>query len=252
MYIWANQYILRLRNSLNSNRYHDPRIDYRGKNPSRIDNLTDAVFGIAITLLIFNLSNPNSFTDLLTFTKTLPAFLISISFLVLIWSEHLRFSEIYTLNNAKFVVLNTLFVALVIFYVYPLRFLSLFLTSIFFNAEIGLSIQSDQVPFLMIYYGFIAAALYFILFLFYVTAHAIRGKLMLNPFEVFYTKAQKQKLVIMFVIPCISIALTYLLNLYSFKWASMVGGLTYCLYMPGILIWRMRYVKKAARFIVEN
>ena len=61
----------------------DPRIHYRGEQASRMDNVTDAVFGIAITLLIFNLVNPNSFADLLVFTKTLPAFLISISFIFL-------------------------------------------------------------------------------------------------------------------------------------------------------------------------
>jgi uncharacterized membrane protein len=83
-----------MRNEINKNRQHDPRINYRGANASRLDNLTDAVFGIAITLLIFNLSNPNSFADLLTFTKALPAFLISISFIVLIWNEHSEFSEI--------------------------------------------------------------------------------------------------------------------------------------------------------------
>jgi len=49
-----------MRNEINKNRHHDPRINYRSANPIRLDNLTDAVFGIAITLLFFNLSNPNS------------------------------------------------------------------------------------------------------------------------------------------------------------------------------------------------
>ncbi len=130
-----------MRNNLLRNRQHDPRITYRGENASRLDNLTDAVFGIAITLLIFNLSNPNSFSDLLTFTKTLPAFLISISFIILIWNEHVEFSEIYTFNDTRLIIYNTLFIALVIFYVYPLRFLTLFLTNYLFRAELHVSIQ---------------------------------------------------------------------------------------------------------------
>ena len=52
-----------MRNEVFKNRHHDARIKYRGENASRLDNLTDAVFGIAITLLIFNLTNPNSFGD---------------------------------------------------------------------------------------------------------------------------------------------------------------------------------------------
>jgi len=125
-----------MRNNFYKNKDHDPRINYRGETASRIDNLTDAVFGIAITLLIFNLVNPNSFEDLLVFTKTLPAFLISITFIMLIWNEHIRFSEIYSLNDNILVVLNTLFIALVIFYVYPLKFMTLFLTNFFFNTNI--------------------------------------------------------------------------------------------------------------------
>lgn len=80
-----------MRDIVFKNRQQDSRINYRGSNPGRLENLTDAVFGIAITLLIFNLSNPNSFSDLLTFTKTLPAFILSIAFIFVIWNEHVRF-----------------------------------------------------------------------------------------------------------------------------------------------------------------
>ncbi len=237
-----------MRNELSKYSQNDPRINYRGNNASRVDNLTDAVFGIAITLLIFNLSNPNSFTDLLTFTKTLPAFMISISFLILVWREHLRFSLIYSLNNKGFIILNTIFIALVIFYVYPLRFLSLFLTSVFFKVDIGLSIQSDQVPHLMIYYGFVAFALYFILFLFYHRADQQRKQMQLNPYEIFYTKSQKKKLIIMFSVPLLSIVLVLILQLFSTTWASIIGGFTYALYAPAITIWLQRFNKKSKEY----
>ena len=191
-----------MRNELFKNRHHDPRINYRGVNGSRLENLTDAVFGIAITLLIFNLSNPNSFSDLLTFTKTLPAFLISISFILMIWNEHLDFSEIFTLNDTRLTILNTLFIALVIFYVYPLRFLTLFLTNFFFNTAIDVNIEGDQVPYLMIYYGFIAFALYFVIFLFYFSSYGVKSEMQLNEFERFYTNSQKIRLLIMFSVVC--------------------------------------------------
>ncbi|TVQ19420.1 MAG: DUF1211 domain-containing protein, partial [Bacteroidetes bacterium] len=127
-----------MRTDLYKYRQHDPRLKYRGVVASRVDNLTDAVFGIAITLLIFNLANPNSFDDLVGFAKTLPAFLLSISFLLLIWNEHFRFSEIYTLNDTLLIMLNTLFLALIIFFVYPLRFLALLLTNLVFQANIDI------------------------------------------------------------------------------------------------------------------
>jgi uncharacterized membrane protein len=58
-----------MRNEIIRNKQHDPRINYRGLSASRLDNLSEAVFGIAITLLIFNLANPNSFSDILVSPK---------------------------------------------------------------------------------------------------------------------------------------------------------------------------------------
>ena len=240
-----------MRNEILKNRNHDSRINYRGVNAARIDNLTDAVFGIAITLLIFNLSNPNSFQDLLTFTKTLPAFLISITFIVLIWNEHVEFSEIYTLNDTRLTVLNTIFIALVIFYVYPLRFLTLFLTNFFFNTDIEVNIQGSQVPYLMIYYGFVAFALYFILYLFYRRAMELKKELNLNTYEEYYTQSQQRRLLILFIVPLSSIVLTIVINEISFIWASVIGGFTYCLYTPLILIWYNKFKKKTKEFEIK-
>ncbi|MEZ5041680.1 MAG: TMEM175 family protein [Saprospiraceae bacterium] len=237
-----------MRNEVLKNRHHDPRISYRGENASRLDNLTDAVFGIAITLLIFNLTNPNSFADLLTFTKTLPAFLISISFVVLIWNEHVGFSEIYTLNDTRLTILNTIFIALVIFYVYPLRFLTLFLTNFFFRTDINVSIQGDQVPYLMIYYGFVAFALYLVLYLFYHRALTLKKELRLNAFEEFYTSSQKKRMLIMLAVPLASISSTIILNKFSFIWASVAGGITYCLYTPLIIWWHNKFKNKSKEF----
>ncbi|MDP2160888.1 MAG: TMEM175 family protein [Flavobacterium sp.] len=237
-----------MRNDILKNRQHDPRIRYRGENASRLDNLTDAVFGIAITLLIFNLANPNSFADLLTFTKTLPAFLISISFIVLIWNEHLTFSEIYTLNDTRLTILNTLFIALVIFYVYPLRFLTLFLTNFFFDTDIEVNIEGHQVPYLMIYYGFVAFALYFVLYLFYQRVAKMKTELQFNTFEEFHTKSQKSRLLIMFSVPLLSIILTLVVNEFSFIWASVVGGVTYFLYTPLIVLWHKKHEKQSKAF----
>lgn len=237
-----------MRTEVNKRLSHDPRINYRGSNASRLDNLTDAVFGIAITLLIFNLSNPNSFTELLEFTKTLPAFTLSIGFLMLVWREHLRYSEVYTLNYPGIIFLNTIFIALVIFYVYPLRFLSLFLTSIFFNLDVGLSIEEAQVPYLMIYYGFVVFGLYFVMFLFYYRSYKMRDIIGLSAFELFYTRSQMVKLFIMFVIPLISIVIIFMVKQYSFALAASLGGFTYALYGPAIAFWYSKYKKKSATF----
>ncbi len=241
-----------MRNAINQSSSHDPRIDYRGATASRLDNLTDAVFGIAITLLIFNLNNPNSFADLLTFTKTLPAFLISITFLILIWKEHRRFSEVYGLTDARLIMYNTLFIGLVIFYVYPLRFLTLFLTNFFFQTNIQVSIQGNQVPALMIYYGFIAFALYFTIFLLYNRASKLKKELSFNSYESFYTRCHAERAALMFAVPLISIGVTLIMTPYSFIWASVTGGFTYFLYTPALFLWHRNFARRSEEFTEET
>lgn len=230
----------------------DPRLLYRGEVASRLDNLTDAVFGIAITLLIFNQVNPNSFADLLSFTKTLPAFLISIVFVLLIWREHQRFSVVYSLEDGRIAFYNTLFIALVIFYVYPLRFLSLFLTNLFFDTHIAVSISGAQVPSLMIYYGLAAFALYFLLFLFYLRAYRTKEILVLSDYELFYTRFQLIKMVVMFSVPLLSVAMALLLQHYSVLAASLGGGLTYWLYTPAMWLWYRKFKRGSTAFTPEE
>ena len=66
-----------MRETVSSWKKRDSRIVYRGDETSRLDKLTDALFSIATS---------TSVADIIAFTKTLPAFLISIAlfFLLLI------------------------------------------------------------------------------------------------------------------------------------------------------------------------
>lgn len=224
----------------------NPRINYRGLEASRIDNLTDAVFGIAITLLIFNLENPNSFDTLLGFTKTLPAFLISIAFIVLIWKEHLNFSRIYAFGDSWLLILNTIFIGLIIFYVYPLRFLTLFLTGLFFGSDLSLELSAEDIPDLMLYYGLIVSALYSLLFLLHLWAWFIRDRLDLNDYEIWFTKKQLVRLAIMLAVPLVSVIVVSIIRPHSIGWAGVLGGSIYYLYMPAMIIWSRRFKKSEA------
>jgi uncharacterized membrane protein len=226
----------------------DPRLGRRGEVATRLDNLTDAVFGIAITLLIFSQANPNSFGDLLRFTKTLPAFLISIGFLMLIWTEHRKFSQVYGLYDSSLLWLNTLFLAMVIFYVYPLRFLTLFLTHMLFDLGLDLSIRFSDVPRLMMYYGLMAFALYFLLFLFYHRALKMADSLELSAYERFYTREQRFKMVLMFSVPLLSVAVSAVLAPWSSFLAGTLSGITYFIYTPLMFWWGKRHERLSAGY----
>lgn len=215
-----------------------------GSRSTRLENLTDAVFGIAITLLIFNLANPNSYVALIDFTKTLPAFLLSIGFLALIWHEHVLFSDRHRMNDGGLVMLNTVFLALVIFFVYPLRFLTFFLTNIFFQTDIDIQIRGRDVPDLMVYFGMVVFALYLTLFLLHTRARQVERKQGADAAELARLRLQQVRLAVMFSVPLVSIGLTLALKPVSVIWSSILGGVAYNLYIPGMLLWK-RYADKA-------
>src|SRR5207253_10483940 len=95
----------------------------RGQEVTRLESFSDAVFGFALTLLVVSLDVPKSFSDLVATMRGFPAFAICFLLLALIWNSHYKFCRRYGLDDgmARFLTCVLLFV--VLFYVYPLKFL---------------------------------------------------------------------------------------------------------------------------------
>nr|MCU0419560.1 TMEM175 family protein [Cyclobacteriaceae bacterium] len=113
---------------------------FRGEEPGRLENFSDAVFALAITLLLISTSPPSSFAQIKRFLYDLLPFAICMTLLIVIWSEHNVFFLRYGLRNGRVIFLNTIFLMIVLFYVYPLKFLTRLieipLASLFGNEEI--------------------------------------------------------------------------------------------------------------------
>lgn len=212
---------------------------------SRLDNLTDAVFGIAITLSIYNLTIATSFRDLYNFAFTLPAFLICIVFLYLFWKAHVEFSRFIGFEDSWLQFYNVLFITLIIFYTFPLRILTLMITQMVFSIDMGVQIESHQVPLLMIYYGFVFFSLYFLVFLMYSRAQGLKPDLPFNPKEKFMIKANRIQNLIMFSVPLLSIVLAFIFRKNP-ALASTIAGFIYFLYIPFNIwfsIWQSKILK---------
>lgn len=236
-----------MREQFIKNQIKETDLGFHGSQNSRLNNLTDAVFGIALALLIFNVTDANSFSDLLVFAKSFPAILLSIILLYLVWKEHVAFSNLFGIQGFALQFLNLIFIALVIFYVYPLRFMTKLLTSMFFHLEIEMSIKPSEIPDLMIFYGSIALALYFTLYLAY--KKAIDRYPELSPTEKFYSESQKSRMIIMALVPLLSLILSFSLKEVSIVLASSVGGSIYGLYPILIKIWKKRNTKRMQKII---
>lgn len=225
----------------------DEPIRFLGEENARLNNLIDAVFGIALALLTFSVTDANSFSDLLIFAKSFPAILVSIILLYLVWKEHVSFNAVFNINGFKLQLLNLIFIALVIFYVYPLRFMTKLLTSMFFKLDIDLSIKPGEIPDLMIYYGAIAFAIYFTLYFCY--SVVLKQDLKLTEYEIFYTQSQKMRMLMMAAVPFVSLIVSLSLKNYSIPLASALGGMSYALFPLFIGIWKRKHKSRKSELL---
>ena len=121
----------------------------------RIEAFSDAVFGFALTLLVVSLEVPRTYVDMMNSVRALPAFAASFAILLLIWQEHHNFFRRYGIHDGVTIWINGLLLFVVLFYVYPLKFL---MTMLIGPEGVMLGgrpagVNEHQVPGLMLLYG---------------------------------------------------------------------------------------------------
>lgn len=101
----------------------EPNFRWRGGEITRIEGFSDAVFAFAVSLLVVALEVPHTFAGLLGVLRGFPAFVASFAMLYLFWSYHYRYFRRYGLEDNFTKWLNAVLLLLVLFSVYPLKFL---------------------------------------------------------------------------------------------------------------------------------
>jgi uncharacterized membrane protein len=172
---------------------------WRSREVSRLEGLADAVFGFAITLLVVSLEVPRTFDDLLATMATFPAFAISFALLLLVWYQHYVFFRRYDIEDGLTMVLNSALLFVVLFYVYPLKFVWTFLANMVIrgdprvrlaNGEMAYPIQPHQGGAMMVVYGLGFVAVFSIFALLYWHAYRRRAEMGLNDLEVHDTRVE--------------------------------------------------------------
>src|SRR6266571_6396477 len=119
-----------LRDKLIDRRIGDSKkFRWRSHEISRTESLSDAVFGFAITLLVVSLEVPKTFGELMQTMRGFGAFAISFTLLFMVWFNQYKFFRRYGLQDNLTVCLNAILLFVVLFYVYPLKFLFSLLVS---------------------------------------------------------------------------------------------------------------------------
>jgi uncharacterized membrane protein len=218
---------------------------FRGHEVQRIETFSDAVFAFAVTLLIVSLEVPRTFEELLISMRGFMAFGICFSLLMFIWYEQHIFFRRYALDDSLTLILNCALMFIVLFYVYPLKFLFtlIFSDGIYGRGKGPFSITDAQMPELMIIYGLGFVVIYGIFLWLYV--HALRHKvpLEMTELEVFDTRSKIYSQVIMMGFGLLSISLALVLP------NSLTGlsGILYTLIGPVSWIYYARRAKLRKR-----
>jgi uncharacterized membrane protein len=152
----------------------------RGLAVSRLEGFSDAVFAFALTLLVVSLQVPNTVDELLATLSGFLPFAFSFALFIFIWYQHHTFFRRYGLEDPLTVMLNSALLLVVLFFVYPLKFL-------FSRIITTGSLSFDQLRTVFTIYGLGFTAVFVIFALLYANAYRLRGSLELNTLETFDT-----------------------------------------------------------------
>jgi uncharacterized membrane protein len=210
---------------------------WRGEDVLRIGALADAVFGFALTLLVVSLEVPNTFDELLATMRGFFAFAISGWLLYSVWFDHYIFFRRYGLQDNITMHLSAVLLFVVLFYVYPLKFLFTALMDelLGFSTQVGSStgdvvetIRAGQWPLLVALFGVGFVVVQLVFFLFYWRAYALRDVLKLDTYEASITRQEIQGYLLLAGVGLASIAISLL----GGEEASSLAGWVYLLIWP--------------------
>jgi uncharacterized membrane protein len=154
----------------------------RAHEVSRIEAFSDVVFGFALTLIVVSLEVPRTYEELAHEMRGFIGFAICFAILTWVWHEHYTFFRRYGLQDGLTLVLNAVLLFVVLFYVYPLKFMFELVT----GRITGVGAENAQQLFTI--YGLGFAGIFLVFALMHVHAYRKREQLQLNAIEVHDTK----------------------------------------------------------------
>ena len=156
---------------------------------TRVEAFSDAVFAFALTLLVVSLDVPESYDELIRLMAGFVPFACSFALLTWLWYEHNVFFRRYGLQDPYTVTLNAVLLYVVLFYVYPLKFLFTAFFALFMPVlGIRIPVRPQQLGTIFAIYGAGFIVIFLIFGLLYLHAYRRRDELGLTPLEVFDTQ----------------------------------------------------------------
>ncbi|HEX8817883.1 MAG TPA: TMEM175 family protein [Terriglobales bacterium] len=194
----------------------EPDFHWRGGEITRLEAFSDVVFGFAITLLVVSLEVPKSVPELMAALRGFVPFAACFAQVVMIWLQHYKFSRRFGLQDPWTIFLTMVLLFLVLFYVYPLKFVFTELFNELTGA--GSAMDAHQASVVMRIYGIGFAAVFFLFALLYEHAYRLRSALDLNAVETLITRSSVIECAGMTVIGLLSFAIAFV----NPAWAGLI------------------------------
>lgn len=111
-----------LRGAVGQNLDHDPDFRWRGRAVTRIENLSDIVFALALGMLISGVDAPRDLTELNAFLINIIPTAAGFAVLMSVWHAHYTFFRRYGVADKTIISYNAILIFIILFMAYPLRF----------------------------------------------------------------------------------------------------------------------------------
>jgi uncharacterized membrane protein len=211
----------------------------RAHEVSRLEAFSDVVFGFALTLIVVSLEVPRTYDELMTAMRGFPAFALCFAVLIWIWHAHYTYFRRYGLHDDFTVWMNTFLLFLVLFYVYPLKFV---FSS--FAGHRGYGAHEARVLFTI--YGLGFAGIFSIYAVLYSHALKKRDELALNAVERHDTQTH-----VMLFAGNVGVGLTSILLALLLP-DNLLGIAGYIYFVTGIVSWYLGASRGSQRRAVED
>ena len=212
-----------------------------GREVSRIEGFSDAVFGFALTLLVVSLEVPDNFEGLKQILRGFIPFAATFALVCWIWFEHYAFFRKFEAEDGLTIFLNCVLLFLVLFFVYPLKFVFTRVIPAVLGQASGLRMTEVDARMMMWIYsaGFVAMMVVFALL--YWNQYRGRTALGLSDEQAFVARAGARTHVLSVLVGLTSVVLALTVPI-QWIWTA---GVIYALQGPlhwrnGVLIERAR------------
>jgi uncharacterized membrane protein len=198
----------------------------KGREVSRIEGFSDAVFGFALTLLVASIEVPPDFAALKQTLRGFLPFALTFALISWIWYLHYSFFRQFGLEDRLTIVLNSILLFVVLFFVYPLKVMA--------NALVGIgqatfdTLTEYDNRFLMVSYSSGVIAVFAVFFLLNWNAYRQRQQLQLKAEDLYDIRTAWRAHASSMLLGVMSVVLAVTLPM---KWFAL-SGLIYALEGP--------------------